>query len=89
MNLATLLQQASYKVKRRKPKPAPVRDSVMDYIMRNPRCTMPEIQQNTNTTDRSIASWLHRLHRDGMIQRTEYSTTRLGGRPRYLFWVTE
>lgn len=86
MNLFDQLTRIKTK-KKRKAKVAPVRDGIVAYIKANPRCTMQEIQIATNTSDRSIASWMHRLHRDGIIARMEYSTTRLGGRPRFLFWV--
>jgi predicted transcriptional regulator len=86
MNLFDQLTRIKTK-RKRKAKVAPIRDSIVAYITANPRCTMQEVQIATNTSDRSIASWMHRLHRDGIIARKQYSTTRLGGRPRFLFWV--
>lgn len=89
MNLLAMLEAASYTSKRRKAQASPVRDRIMQYITANPRCTMGEIQKATYTTDRSIASWMHRLHKGGMICREEYSTTHFGGRPRYVFWSND
>lgn len=89
MNLLAMLEAASYTSKRRKAQASPVRDRIMQYIADNPRCTMAEIQKATYTTDRSIASWMHRLHKGGMICREEFSTTHFGGRPRFVFWSNQ
>lgn len=89
MNLLQMLEAASYTAKRRKAKASPVRDHIMAYITANPRCTMSEIQKATDTSNRSIATWMYRLHKAGMISRQEYSTTTYGARPRYIFWSNQ
>lgn len=86
MNLTFLLRRViAPPIK--KPKPAPTRDSVIEYIRKHPECTMKEIQKATQLSDRSIASWMHRLHKSGIITRRQYGSTHFGGRPRYVFSV--
>lgn len=93
MNLIGMLQQAQKTAppapKDRKAKVAPVRDSIVQYVRDNPGCTMLGVQKALGLSDRSIASWMHRLHKTGMLERTQYSSTFNGHRPRYQFYYKE
>lgn len=93
MNLLGMLHQAQKtappKPKERKAKVAPIRDSIVQYVCYNPGCTMLSIQRALGLSDRSVASWMHRLHKDGILDRTQYSSTFNGHRPRYQFYYKE
>lgn len=93
MNLIEMLVQANKTATptkhTRASKAAPIRNSIVQHVQDNPGCTMLNIQVSLGLSDRSVASWMHRLHKDGTIAREQYSHSFNGHRPRYKFYYKE
>jgi predicted ArsR family transcriptional regulator len=71
----------------RKPKGAPKRVTIVQYIKDNPKCTKAAIMRDLGITERAAANTLHLLHKAGVIGRSEFHTNKGRGRPGSIYWV--